>query len=165
MKSNQHHLFQEDKQVRYGHNLTPNKTGFLNIAIFVTSESKVLVTKIAENIETKTPIASVTAKPLIKPVPKIKSTKQAINEFTLLSNILLKALSKPASMAWKKLFPALSSSFVRSKINMFASTAIPMLRINPATPARVNVTVFSKIEIVMSVYKISAMLATTPGNL
>ena len=56
------------------------------------------------------------------------------------SKILVNARSKPAFMAVKRVLPALSSSFVLSKIKIFASTAIPILRIKPAMPASVRVT-------------------------
>ena len=55
------------------------------------------------------------------------------------SKILVKALSKPELIAVNNVRPAFNSSFVLSKIKIFASTAIPILRIKPAIPASVNV--------------------------
>ena len=54
------------------------------------------------------------------------------------SKILVNARSKPELIAVNKLLPALNSSFVLSNIKILASTAIPILRINPAIPARVS---------------------------
>jgi hypothetical protein len=55
----------------------------------------------------------------------------------------------------------LSSSFVLSKIKILASTAIPILRIKPAMPARVSVTgMVLKIAKVKRVYKIKRNQAT-----
>ena len=56
------------------------------------------------------------------------------------SKILVNALSKPRLIAVNNVLPALNSSFVLSKIRMFASTAIPIERIKPAIPANVKVT-------------------------
>ena len=49
---------------------TPKKAGFLVKLLEIKKRSKNLVTVIAENILKITPIANVTAKPLIGPVPR-----------------------------------------------------------------------------------------------
>ena len=49
----------------------------------------------------------------------------------------------PASTAAPMVLPKRNSSFMRSKISTLASTAMPMERMKPAMPARVNVTPMS----------------------
>ena len=95
---------------------------------------------IALNIETITPIARVNAKPLTMLVPQKYRITQVIIVVMFESKILVKALSNPELIAVKSVLPALNSSFVLSKIKILASTAIPILRIKPAIPARVSVT-------------------------
>ena len=56
------------------------------------------------------------------------------------SKIEFQARLKPASMAETSVLPDRSSSLVRSKIRMLASTAMPTESTKPATPARVSVT-------------------------
>ncbi len=52
-----------------------------------------LVTTIAVNIELIMPRDSVTAKPLMGPVPKLNNTRAAIRVVTLASRIVLNAFS------------------------------------------------------------------------
>ena len=54
--------------------------------------------------------------------------------------MLDQARLKPASIAGPSVLPARISSFIRSKMRMLASTAMPMDRMNAATPASVSVT-------------------------
>ena len=49
-----------------------------------------------------------------------------------------KAFLKPISIALDVSLPARCSSRIRSKIKMFASTAVPMVKMIPAIPARVS---------------------------
>ena len=49
------------------------------------------------------------------------------------------ARAKPESTAAITDLPFLISSLIRSKINTFASTAIPIVRTIPAIPGKVNV--------------------------
>lgn len=100
----------------------------------------VLVMVIAENMETKIPMARVIAKPLTKPVVKKYKITQVIKEEIFESRMLGQAREKPCSMAAEIGFPSRSSSFMRSKIRILASTAMPIDKINPATPAKVKVT-------------------------
>ena len=126
------------------------KNMFLYLTMFIDSTcyifrtqktlSKVLETVIAENIEIKIPIASVKANPRIEPVPKLNKIAVVISEETFESRIDDQALLNPACRASCFGLPHLTSSLIRSKIKMLASTAIPMESTNPATPARVNVT-------------------------
>ena len=62
-----------------------------------------------------------------------------INVDTFPSLIAGQALLNPMLIEDNIVRPALNSSFILSKINMFASTAIPMDRIAAATPDRVKV--------------------------
>ena len=87
-----------------------------------------------------TPIPNVAANPLTKPVPKEKRAIQLISVVKCPSIIDEKASEKPFSIDLINVFPLLNSSLTRSKIRTFASTAIPILRINPAIPGSVNVT-------------------------
>ena len=95
---------------------------------------------IALNIETIIPIPSVKAKPLIKGVPNQKRMTTVIMPEIFESLIENQALEKPAEIESAILFPERNSSFIRSKISTFASTAMPMEIINPAIPAAVKVT-------------------------
>ena len=85
-------------------------------------------------------MASTRAKPLITLVPCQNSQPATRSELTFESRMLDQARLKPASMAGPSVFPARIYSFIRSKMRMLASTAMPMLRMNAATPARVRVT-------------------------
>src|SRR3989338_6274264 len=94
----------------------------------------------AENMLTTIPIASVKAKPLINDVEKINKIAQTIKEFKLLSRIEGHARLNPSPIEPARLLPCFISSFMRAKIKMLASTAIPMDKINPPMPANVKVT-------------------------
>lgn len=98
------------------------------------------MTVIALNMETPIPIARVSAKPLIDPVPKLKRMAVVIREETLESRIDDQALLKPVIRASCFGRPQRISSLILSKIKILASTAIPIERINPAIPASVKVT-------------------------
>ena len=63
---------------------------------------------------------------------------------TFESRIEFQARLKPASIAAGRLLPTRSSSLVRSKIRMLASTAMPTESTKPAMPARVSVTGISR---------------------
>ena len=79
------------------------------------------------------------------------------------SKILVNALSKPALIAVNNVLPCLNSSFVLSKIRIFASTAIPTLSMKPAIPASVSVTPNSlKIANKIIAYKQRAISAIKP---
>ena len=65
---------------------------------------------------------------------------QVISVVMLESRIEDQARAKPASSAVWKARPARSSSFMRSKIRMFASTAMPTESTKAAMPASVSVT-------------------------
>ena len=59
---------------------------------------------------------------------------------TFESRMEFQARLKPASMAAVRFLPARSSSLVRSKMRMLASTAMPTERMKAAMPASVSVT-------------------------
>ena len=63
---------------------------------------------------------------------------------TFESRIEFQARPKPASIAAGSVLPSRSSSFIRSKIRMLASTAMPTESTKPAMPARVSVTGMSR---------------------
>src|SRR5579883_3221402 len=94
--------------------------------------------------EMSTPMKRVEAKPTMmlaaKVLPNQYRMAQVIMVETLESRIEGQARAKPASTAAAIERPARSSSLVRSKIRMLASTAMPIERINPAMPASVKVT-------------------------
>ena len=85
------------------------------------------------------PTDSVTAKPLIGPVPYWNSTSAVISVVMLASRIVQSALSKPVAIAARGDFPARSSSRMRSKMSTFASTAMPTVSARPAMPGMVSV--------------------------
>lgn len=119
--------------------LNKNLANFPSL-IKLTPERKILVMVIADNIETKTPIPRVKAKPLIKDVPNQKRIIAVIMVEELESRIENHAREKPIETASKTVLPERISSFTRSKIRILASTAMPNEMINPAIPAAVKVT-------------------------
>ncbi|OPZ57006.1 MAG: hypothetical protein BWY87_01719 [Deltaproteobacteria bacterium ADurb.Bin510] len=100
----------------------------------------VRVQVMAVNMLTATPSASTKAKPFTGPEPKLPRKKQVIRVQALESRIDGNARLKPASMPARSVLPSFSSSLRRSKIRMFASTAMPIERMKPAMPGRVSVT-------------------------
>ena len=104
----------------------------------------VRVTTIALNIETSTPMIRTSANPRIVDEPKRYRIVAVIRLDTFESRIEFQARSKPASTAGGRDLPARSSSFIRSKIRMLASTAMPIERTKPAMPASVSVTGMSR---------------------
>src|SRR3989344_1716737 len=79
-------------------------------------ERKILVTVMAVNIDTNTPIPSVSAKPLIKEVPNQKRISAVMRFEKLESRIDSQAREKPSLTASATLFPDFNSSLTRSKI-------------------------------------------------
>ena len=102
------------------------------------SPRNVLDTEIAVSIEITTPTANVTAKPLIIGAPKLYKIQQVMSVEVFESRIELQAREKPISNDDFTDFPDRNSSFIRSNIKMFASTAIPTESTNPAIPASVR---------------------------
>jgi len=118
----------------------PNSHFTLSIFPTATNLKNVRVTVIAENMLIKIPMSSVTANPFTTLVPNQIRIMDVIILETFESLIEVHALLNPSSIAPGRLLPTRSSSFILSKIKIFASTAIPTERINPAIPARVKVT-------------------------
>ena len=92
------------------------------------------------------PRARVTAKPRIGPeVGKkdqfkgLKRIKAVMRVAMLASLMESQARPKPSSRATGQARPARISSFMRSKMRMLLSTAMPTERIKPAIPGRVRV--------------------------
>ena len=112
----------------------------------------VRVTVTAVNIDTSTPTIRTRPKPRIVEVPNRNRIMAVIRLDTFESRIEFQARLKPASIAAGRLLPTRSSSFIRSKIRMLASTAMPTESTKPATPASVSVTGMSR----NSAYTISA---------
>ena len=75
-----------------------------------------------------------------KVLPKTKRIRQVISVELLESRMDGHARLHARSIACRNVRPDLNSSFKRSKISTFASTAIPILRMNPAIPGSVNTT-------------------------
>ena len=117
----------------------PKSHRFLAYSVFTSNRRKVRLTVMAVNRLTRTPIASVRAKPLMMLAPKFmpnqKRMAQVMSVEALESRMDVQARAKPASMAAPRVLPARSSSFMRSKMRILASTAIPMLK-NEAGYAR-----------------------------
>src|SRR5258708_3511297 len=104
----------------------------------------VRVTRTAVNKLTTTPSARVSAKPLTRLAPKVLPNQyrmaQVISVEIFESRMEGQARLKPASTAWRRTLPDRSSSFIRSKIRMLASTATPTDKTKPAMPGKVRVT-------------------------
>ena len=137
------------------------------------SRNRVRVTIIAENMLMSTPRPRVSANPFTRVAPNWSPNHQRIPHVisveTLLSRIEDQARSKPCSIACGSARPWRSSSFIRSKTRMFASTAIPTDSTKPAMPASVIVIgpmIGPSLKIIMSVemYVVSASDAITPGR-
>ncbi len=102
------------------------------------------VTTIALNIEVSTPMIRTSAKPRITDDPNAYRIVAVMRLDTFESRIEFQARLKPASTAAGSDLPTRSSSFIRSKIRMLASTAMPTESTKPAMPASVSVTGMSR---------------------
>ena len=119
----------------------------------------------AVNMDRIIPSASVCAKPLIGPVPRSPSTIAAIRVVILPSMIAERALLKPIFTEEATVFPVASSSRILAKMITLASTAIPMPRMIPAIPGKVNVIPKDPSRITTSsTYIPSASTAAKPGR-
>ncbi len=68
---------------------------------------------------------------------------------TFASMIVWKPFAYPVAIACRTLFPDRTSSLIRSKMTTFASAATPIVRIRPAKPGRVSVTLKARIAAYM----------------
>ena len=84
------------------------------------------------------------AKPRMTDDPNAYRIVAVIRLDTFESRIEFQARLKPASTAAGSDLPTRNSSFIRSKIRMLASTAMPTESTKPAMPARVSVTGMSR---------------------
>lgn len=98
----------------------------------------------AVNMLTATPMSRLKANPVTRPPPSLSpnhsNTKQVITVETLLSRMAGQARLNPTSMDDASVRPVRISSFIRSKIRILASTAIPIERMNQPMWDRVSVT-------------------------
>ena len=106
---------------------------------------RVRVTTIAVNILTATPIKRVKAKPITGALatillPNQYRIPQTIKVVILLSLIAVQARLNQTSIAAPSVRSVLSSSFIRSKMRILASTAMPIDKTKPPIPARLRVT-------------------------
>src|SRR3989344_187442 len=130
----------------------PNKNLLILPSPNFKAKRKVRETVMAVNILIKTPIPKVRAKPLTTLVPIQKRITEVIRLDMFESRMEGHARLKPSVTAAKISLSFFSSSLVLSKIRIFASTAIPIERINPAIPAAVKVTGINlKIESIIRV--------------
>ena len=110
------------------------------------------------------PIIKVSAKPLTEVVPISYSTTAAIKVVICASSTVVKAFLKPASTATRIVLPAQISSLILAKMMTFASTAIPIDRINAAMPGKVITTPSPTMDHMnMMTYSSSAMSAISPS--
>ena len=117
----------------------------------------------ALNIDANIPKDKVIEKPLMGPEPKTNNSKDAINVVILASKIVDIALSNPFLIADKVFVFFENSSLILSKINTFASTAIPIVNTIPAIPGRVKVApMIPNKAMMMNKFIISDILAKMP---
>ena len=112
-----------------------------------------------------TPTVRVTAKPFTGPVPKMNSSRAANSCVTWLSTMVQNTRSKPASMAPGTLLPVASSSLMRSKMRILASTAMPRVRAKPAMPGSVSVALKEPSSpIITMTFTVRATIALRPDQ-
>ena len=98
----------------------------------------------AVSSEMSVPISSMSAKPFTDATAMRNSTNAVMAVTTFASRIVWKPLPYPAEIAAFTDFPDRTSSLMRSKTTTFASAATPMVRIRPAKPGSVSVTLKSR---------------------
>ncbi len=99
--------------------------------------------------DTTVPISSISAKPFTPAVATANRIIAVIAVTTFASTIVWKPFWYPVAMAARTDFPARASSLMRSKMTTFASAATPIVRIRPAKPGSVSVTLKSRIAAYM----------------
>ncbi len=85
------------------------------------------------------PTTSVTAKPLIGPVPNWNRNAALMSVVMCASKMVRNARSNPSWTAWRIPRWWRSSSRMRSKMSTFASTDMPIVSTMPAMPGSVRV--------------------------
>ena len=86
----------------------------------------------------KTVTISIVAKPLTAPVPKIYMINAAKSVVNCASKIVANEVDCPSLTAFWTERPAYSSSLIRSKVMMFASTVMPTPKTSAAMPGSVK---------------------------
>ena len=104
----------------------------------------------AVSTETTVPISSMSAKPFTWAVATANSTSAVIAVTTFASTIVWKPFWYPVAIAARVDFPDRTSSLMRSKMTTFASAATPIVRIRPAKPGSVSVTLRMRIAAYMN---------------
>ena len=123
-----------------------------------------LVTNTAVNMLIRRPAIKTIAKPFTGPVPTAYKMSAVINVVIFESTIVVKALSYPFLTASFIVLPLSFSSLIRSKINTFASTAIPIINTRPAIPGRVSVAFsIAKVATTRNMLKMKVAFATPPA--
>lgn len=122
----------------------PNqRSKFCGLKVFRNTTSRVRVTYMAVKSEIPTPRARVREKPFTMVAPNAEPNQKRIREVMMVARFESRmddqARVQPWSTAWVRFFPLRSSSFNRSKMRMFASSAAPVLSRKPAMPGRVSV--------------------------
>ena len=111
------------------------------------------------------PIDSVTANPLIAPVPTYIRMIAVISVVTFASNTAENARLYPRSTEVRRFLPPAISSRIRSNTRTFASTAMPMVRMMPAMPGSVSVALNAAIApSTRTMLSPSAQTAITPAR-
>src|SRR4029077_5307835 len=118
----------------------PYKTGAVARSLSTTTSVNARVMLTAVRSENTVPTSSVSAKPFTVPVPSQYSTAAPTIVVTCESKTVVNARLKPTLTAARIVRPAHSSSFMRSKMSTFASTAMPMDSTKPAIPGSVRTT-------------------------
>jgi hypothetical protein len=96
-------------------------------------------TKKAVKTDAPRPTSSVTANPLIGPVPNWNRNRAEMIVVRWVSMMVANAREKPCSIDARAVFPSRISSRMRSNTSTFESTAMPSVRMMPAMPGSVSV--------------------------
>ena len=120
-----------------GNRLSPSKRLILNL--WTKRSAKLRVTKSAQKTDATIPMAIVKPKPLTGPVPNQKRINAVIKVVTFASRMVDITLLNPAFKLPSGDLPRRRSSRIRSKIRILASTPIPKVKTNAATPGKVSV--------------------------
>ena len=118
----------------------PMNAGFSNQRKPASSPSIARVANTAVTSEIAVPIRSMSAKPLTPAVATRNRTSAVIAVTTFASMIVWNPFEYPVEIAARTDLPARTSSLMRSKTTTFASAATPIVRMRPAKPGRVRVT-------------------------
>ena len=121
------------------------KRGFANQRKPLSNPRRARVAATAVSSEMSVPRSSISAKPFTDATAIRKSTSAVIAVTTFASRIVWKPRAYPVATAARTDFPARTSSLIRSNTTTFASAATPIVRIRPAKPGSVSVTLKSRI--------------------